>query len=80
MLRRKADWTLLCTIIGMVATVIFYGVRAVQAHVRWMDRVTTASALEPRVEMLEKKSDATSIQYAMIIRELDEIHREIKKL
>ena len=53
--RRKADWTILCTIFGMLGTIFFYGVKAVRAHSQWMDKVEMASAMTPKVEDHEKK-------------------------
>ena len=55
MLRRKADWTLLCTIMGMVGTILFYGVRAVRAHSQWMDKATEAVGIIPQVQDHDKR-------------------------
>jgi hypothetical protein len=79
MLRRKADWTFIFTVLGLVTSMIFYGARMVRAHSEWMDKVTIAASLCPRVDALEKKADATAIQFSMILRELDQIHKAVKR-
>jgi len=82
-IRRKMDWTLILTIIGMFAASIVFAVKVVTVHAQWMDRVEEADKLAPRVDALEKNlvdlKATESAQMTLIIRELDGIHKEIHR-
>ena len=78
MLRRKADWTLLCTIIGMAGTIVFYAVKIVRAHSQWMDRVVAIEKLEPEITADHQAIQTMDAKLDVIIAGLGLRYREKK--
>ena len=72
-IRRKVDWAVVLTLLGMTTGALTFGIKAVRAHSHWMDLTMQVASALPRLDQDEK-------EIAVLKNSMTEIRDDVKWL